>query len=74
MKKIKSLDKEKKDKVQVFKVLLIGFKKLDLKMKNNNFVLDKLKLLAFKITLIFSILIDFNFWENKQRLKKLREK
>jgi len=61
MKKIKSLDKEKKDKVQVFKVLLIGFKKLDLKMKNNNFVLDKLKLLAFKITLIFSILIDFNF-------------
>ena len=61
MKKIKSLDKEKKDKVQVFKVLLIGFKKLDLKMKNNNFVLDKLKLLAFKTTLIFSILIDFNF-------------
>ena len=52
MKKIKSLDKEKKDKVQVFKVLLIGFKKLDLKMKNNNFVLDKLKLLAFKIILI----------------------
>jgi hypothetical protein len=40
MKKIKSLDKEKKDKVQVFKVLLIGFKRLDLKMKDNNFVLD----------------------------------
>jgi hypothetical protein len=40
MKKVLSLDKEKKDKVQVFKVLLIGFKKLDLKMKDNNFVLD----------------------------------
>jgi hypothetical protein len=40
MKKVLSLDKEKKDKVQVFKVLLIGFKRLDLKMKDNNFVLD----------------------------------
>ncbi len=40
MKKVLSLDKEKKHKVQVFKVLLIGFKKLDLKMKNNNFVSD----------------------------------
>lgn len=38
MKKVQNLDKEKKDKVQVFKVLLIGFKKLDLKMKDNNFV------------------------------------
>ena len=40
MKKVLNLDKEKKDKVQVFKVLLIGFKRLDLKMKDNNFVLD----------------------------------
>jgi len=40
MKKVLSLDKEKKDKAQVFKVLLIGFKKLDLKMKDNNFVSD----------------------------------
>jgi len=40
MKKVLSLDKEKKDKVQVFKVLLIGFKRLDLKMKDNNFALD----------------------------------
>lgn len=40
MKKVLSLDKEKKDKAQVFKVLKIGFKKLVLKMKDNNFVLD----------------------------------
>jgi hypothetical protein len=40
MKKVLNLDKEKKDKVQVFKVLLIGFKRLDLKMKDNNFALD----------------------------------
>jgi hypothetical protein len=40
MKRVQSLNKEMKDKVQVFKDLLIGFKKLDLKMKDNNFVLD----------------------------------